>query len=42
MPRKSKTEKSKGTVEPDFEITAGPPTRNKKNQLVFEDQPEFR
>jgi len=40
--KKSKTEKSKGAVEPDFEITAEPPTRNKKNQLVFEDQPEFR
>ena len=38
MPRK-KTEKG---AEPDFEITAPLPTRNKKNQLVFEDCPELR
>jgi len=26
----------------DFELTADPPTRNKKNQLVFEDSPDFK
>ena len=38
----SKSEKSSDRLIPiNFKITAKPPTRNKRGQLVFEDHPEF-
>jgi len=44
---KSEEKKSKKKTEEDkrdlgFELTADPPTRNKKNQLVFDGAPDFR
>jgi len=38
--KKSKKKEEKHDL--DFELTADPPTRNKKNQLVFEDSPDFK
>ena len=37
---KKKTEEDKRDL--GFELTADPPTRNKKNQLVFDGAPDFR
>ena len=41
--KKSSGKEAKGEAkELSFELTAPLPTRNAKNQLVFQDEPEFR